>query len=69
MTDEEKECVEDLVRASVCDIVRQSEVTHYIADGIFKSSEDKEEIEHYAIKFLGRICNDACKVRKADGTF
>ena len=69
ITDEEKECVEDLVRASVCDIVRQSEVTHYIADGIFESSEDKEEIEHYAIKFLGHICNDACKVRKADGTF
>ena len=64
-----KRCVEDLVSASVCDIARQSEVSQYIADGIFQSSEDKEEVDNNATTFLGHICNDTCKVRNADGTF
>ena len=63
-----KRCVEDLVSASVCDIARQSEVSQYIADGIFQSSEDKEEVDNNATKFLEHICNNACKVRNADGT-
>jgi hypothetical protein len=38
-------------------------------DGIFTHREDVAKVYENATKFLPHICNDACLVKKSDGTF
>ena len=63
-----KKIVDDLIRASIFDIVRSDEVADLINEGIFKEEDDIFELIENAEKFLPHRCNDACLVRRADGT-
>ena len=53
----------DLIRASVCDIVRSDEVQHLIDDGIFKEMKNKDDMHKDAGNMLPHICNTRCKKR------
>ncbi len=64
-----KKIVNDLIRASIFDIVRPDEIQKFMDHGIFTHREDIEMVYENANKFLPHICNDACLVKKPDGTF
>lgn len=68
LTDDQIDFVEDLIRASVCDIVRSDEVSEYIEEGIFDSVDDYYVIKIDGETFLAHRCNDSCLVRMPDGT-
>ena len=69
MNEEEKAFVNDLIRASIYDIVRSDEVPKMIEEGIFNHPEDVHTIYQDAEKFLAHHCNDSCLVRRPDGSF
>ena len=69
MSEAEKEFVNDLIRASIFDIVRTNEVPRMIEEGIFTHPDDVYTVIEDAEKFLPHRCNDACLVRRPDGTF
>jgi predicted GIY-YIG superfamily endonuclease len=69
MNEEEKAFVNDLIRASIYDIVRSDEVPRMIEEGIFNHPEDVHTVYEDAEKFLGHRCNDSCLVRRPDGTY
>ena len=51
----------ELVRASVLEVVRSSEVDSLIEDGTFKEIEDWKDTINDAISFLPHKCNSACQ--------
>lgn len=55
--------VKDLIRASVLEIVRTSEVQTLLDEGIFKSMDDYQDMMKDARKFLPHICNPRCLAR------
>ena len=63
MSNEQKAKMHDLIRASVCDIVRSEKVQHLIDDGIFKSVDDHRDIQRDAGDILSHICTARCKAR------
>ena len=68
LTADEKDFVENLIRASIFDIVRPDEIGKYIDEGIFEDEEDVYFMFKDAETFLPHRCNDACLVKKPDGT-
>ena len=68
MDDNEKQFVQYLVRASICNIIKPDEISACIEQGIIKSSEEVDDILLHAMTFLLHICNDACKVLNSDQT-
>ena len=69
MNEEEKAFVNDLIRASIYDIVRSDEVPKMIEEGIFNHLKDVHTIYQDVEKFLTHRCNDSCLVRRPDGSF
>lgn len=67
MTDEEANFVDDLIRASLCDIVKSSEIPSFIDKGVFEAVEDAFEVSEDGELFLSHVCNDSCLVRMPDG--
>lgn len=68
MTDEEIEFVDDLIRASVCDIVRADEAKEYVKEGIIGHPSDIKMIHDDGETYLGHVCSDSCLVRMPDGS-
>ena len=66
---EEKEFLNDLIRASVIDIVRVDEVDHLIEHGLMKSVVDLEEIVNDASTILGHHCSPRCLMMVSPGVF
>ena len=60
---EQKARMDDLIRASICDIVRSDKVQHLIDDGIFKSVDDHKDMQNDAGDILPHICTERCKRR------
>ena len=58
MTEEEKEFVNDLIQASVLDIVRPSKAEALIAEGVIDSVEAIDRITEVGSKVLGHMCNE-----------
>lgn len=48
--------MDDLIRASICDIIRSDKVEDLIKDGIFKSVDDHRYIQRDAGNILPHIC-------------
>lgn len=69
MTVEEKNFVDDIIRAGIFDLVRSNEIQKFIDDGIFEDTSDIFEVYDNAASFLPHRCNDSCLVKKADGEF
>jgi hypothetical protein len=69
MNEDKRIFVNDLIRASIFDIVRPDEIDRFMKDGIFTHREDVAKVHENAKKSLPHICNDACLVKKSDGTF
>ena len=69
MTENEKQFMNELIRASIFDIVRYDEIDRYIQDGVFESHHDISNVYENAELFLPHRCNDSCLVRNPDGTF
>ena len=69
MTDDEKHFVDDLIRASICDIVKDYEIPRFVNEGVFDCDDDIYDVYENGVRFLPHKCNDACLVKKADGTF
>ena len=69
MTEKEREFVNDLIRASIFDIVRPDEVDRFMKEGVFTYRHDIFKVWENTGKFLPHICNDGCLVKNADGTF
>ena len=67
LTDEEKEFVEDLVRASIMDIVRSDEIDKFVDQGVFEYEEDVTSVYKDAEDFLPHRCNSRCLVKTASG--
>lgn len=67
LSPEEEGFVEDLIRASILDIVRTEEVESLINEGIFKSLEEYHKMIKYAMKFLPHRCHAGCLVRVGPG--
>ena len=63
LSDEEKKFMDDLIRASVVDVVRTDEVNHLIEHGLLESMDDLKEVLDDAEKVLGHRCGPACLVR------
>ena len=63
LSDDQRKKIDDLIRASICDIVRTDEVQHLIDDGIFTDTKDYEEMQKDAGNILPHICNARCKKR------
>ena len=63
MPHEQKAKMDDLIRASICDIVRSDKVQHLIDDGIYKSVADHRDMQKDAGDISPRICTERCKKR------
>ena len=63
LTSEEKEFMQDIIRASKNEIVRAEEIQKLIEEGIFKSYDDWIEMQGLAEKFLPHVCNERCQMR------
>ena len=66
---EEKEFINDLIRASVIDVVRVDEVDHLIEHGLMESVVDLEKIVEDASNILGHRCSPRCLMMVAPGVF
>eukprot|EP00957_Ditylum_brightwellii_P149569 11389592-Ditylum_brightwellii.AAC.1 len=60
LTDDQKKFINDLVRASVLDNIREDEVEELIESGAFKSMEDYMEMIKDAEKVSPHKCNSRC---------
>ena len=69
LSQEQKAFVDDLVRASVLDVVRLDEVTKMIENSVYKSVDDWFDMQNDTNMFLGHICNSRCLRRTADRKF
>ena len=69
MTQEERDFVDHLVRASIMDIVHTSEIDKFIEHGIFTDAEDIHQVYENARKFCSHTCDDRCLVKNTDGSF
>ena len=69
MSQEEKDFVNDLIRASIFDIVKPEEAQAMVEEGVFQHEMDIYQVVNDATRLLPHRCNDACLVRKADGNF
>ena len=67
MTPEEKEFVDNLIRASIFDIVKPEEIDRYIEEGIFDTDDDVNIVYNDGSTFLPHRCNDGFLVKQADG--
>lgn len=63
MSHEQKAKMDDLIRASICNIVRSDEVQHLINDGILKSVDDHRGIQRDSGNILPHICTVRYKKR------
>ena len=69
MTAAQKAFIDDLCRCSIFDVVRQSEINPYIADGTLQDLNDYKSVVKDASMFLGHKCNSRCLVKTSDGKF
>ena len=69
MNQSEKEFVQDLIRASILDVVRPNEVQRFIDEGIFECVDDVKEVYNNAEKFLPHRCNPRCLCRVGPDKF
>ena len=67
LTVQERAFVEDLIRASVLDIVRPDEINKFIEDGVFVSKDDVHDVIADGISFLTHQCNSRCLVKSPNG--
>ena len=58
----------DLIRASISDIVRAVEIQRFIDEGVFRCVNDVHEVYDNTEKFLPHRCNDACLSKILDNT-
>lgn len=63
----QKDSINDLIRASVCNIVRHDEVDQLIEEGLLESVDDVEDVENDGKIILPHRCNQRCLVRVSDG--
>ena len=68
MSDIESAFVDDLIRASICDIVRPDEVDKFVEEGVFTNEHDLFQVYEHAETYLPHRCNDRCIVKNEDGT-
>jgi len=69
LSDEEKLFLEDLIRASVIDIVRVDEVDKMIDHGLMDSIVDLDSVIEDGKKILGHHCSPRCLVMTSPGVF
>ena len=70
LSTEEKDFVNDLVRASYLDIVKMDEIPRYIDEGLFKTAYDAKEITNLAKNILAHhYCSPKCLVKVGDNKF
>ena len=62
MTQEEEDFVNNLIRASIFDIVKTEEVQRFVQEGIFDNEYDIFTLYENAELFLPHRCNDSCLV-------
>jgi hypothetical protein len=69
LSEEEKNFIDDLIRASVCDVVRVDEVDHMVEHGLLNSVVDLDEVVKDASTVLGHRCSLACLVMVSPGVY
>ena len=67
LNQEQKSFVEDLVSASVCDIVPTKNVASLIEKGIMKKKHEYDEIVELSTNILAHFCSPRCLRRVSDG--
>ena len=68
LTDENRKKLDDLIRASIYDIVRSDEMQHLIDDGIFNEVTDVLKMKQDAAIILPHIFNARYKKRVASNS-
>ena len=63
LSEEENKFINDLIPASIGEVVRPQEVETFIEEGIFRSHEDWLLMQEDAEKFLPHICNKRCQMQ------
>jgi hypothetical protein len=69
LSQEERECVNDCIRASVLDIVRVDEVQRHVDEGLFKHPSDLKNVIDIAMAVLPHKCNPRCLVMTGPNKF
>ena len=64
---EEQKFVNELIRASVIDVIRYNEIDDYIKNNIITCKEDVHDVVNDGVLFLTHRCNDRCLVRGSNG--
>ena len=67
MTQKQKDKIDNLIRCSICDIVRVNEVQDLIGEGIMKSIDELHEFQDLCSNILPHICNSRCLRRIGPG--
>ncbi|MGB0404839.1 MAG: hypothetical protein ACPGDB_01450, partial [Fusobacterium sp.] len=67
LNEQQRERIDNLIRASVCSIRTGSEIQELIDEGIIKNWENMEDIKDLAKKILSHKCNERCLRRISDG--
>ena len=63
ISDEMKKKMLELIRGSVCNIVRSDEADDLVKDGVFVNAEDAEEMKDLASKILAHNCTARCQMK------
>jgi hypothetical protein len=69
LTEEQIDFVNNLVRASVLDVVRPHEVSKLIEEGVFKCIDDYTDMQNDAKSMLSHVCGSRCVRITNDGKF
>ena len=65
---EEIDFIRELIKASVCEIVRSEEINQLIEEKLLESFDEVIEVEHEGKLYLSHRCNDRCLVMNDDDT-
>lgn len=63
----EREFVHLLIRASICDVIRSDEVSHFIDENLIESHDDIQFIRDDVKRFLSHKCDSRCLVPTSTG--
>ena len=69
LTTEEREFVDKLIRTNHIDICPSDDVEQYLNEGIFKTEDEKNDLQEYAKKILRHNCSSRCQERTGDNEF
>jgi hypothetical protein len=69
LSESETKSLDELIRASICDIARIEDMDNYIRDGIISNIDEQKYIHSDAEKYLSHKCDSRCMTCVAPGKY